>query len=71
MQCVKPSSSPSPSPAKKIGDLNDDTHVDIFDFPLFVADFRVQNLRSDFNAKDGVDIFDFNIFIREIKRDNP
>src|SRR3989338_2051464 len=41
--------SPSPSSALEVGDLDNDTDVDIFDFALFVADFRDQNLRSDFN----------------------
>ena len=57
---------PSPSPAKKVGDLNNDGSVDALDFGVFIGDYRDQNLRSDFNNNGEVDIFDFNIFIQNL-----
>ena len=64
--CAVPISNPSSSPAKYVGDLNDDGSVDALDFGVFVRDFRDQNLRSDFNNSGEVDIFDFNILIQNI-----
>lgn len=53
----------SPSPTSRIGDLDKDGDVDIFDFNIFVGDFPLKNLRSDVNKDQKVDIFDFNSLI--------
>ena len=56
--------SPSPSAARKIGDINNDGKIDIFDFNILIGDFRVVNLRSDLNNDGKVNIFDFNILVQ-------
>lgn len=55
-----PTSSTSP---QKTGDIDQDGDVDIFDFNLFLRDYREQNLRSDFNKNKKVDIYDFNLLL--------
>jgi hypothetical protein len=65
-----PSSSPnsSPSSIRKIGDINNDGKIDIFDFNILIGDFRVVNLRSDLNNDGKVNIFDFNILLTNFGR---
>jgi hypothetical protein len=55
--------SPSSSPIKKIGDIDKNGKVDIFDFNIFVGDYPAKNLRSDVNQDGQVNIFDFNLLI--------
>jgi hypothetical protein len=62
------SSSSSPSPAKKIGDIDNNGRVDIFDFNLLVEDYRGTNMRSDLNSDGKVDLFDFNLLIANFGR---
>lgn len=60
-----PISSPSvtPTPSNRTGDLNHDGKIDIFDFNIFLQDYRTGNLRSDINNDQKVDIFDFNLLL--------
>lgn len=58
-----PSPDISPSPAGKIGDLNGNGMVDIFDFNLFTGYFPSKDIRGDVDANGGVDIFDFNALL--------
>jgi hypothetical protein len=61
--CSTPESpipSPSSSPIGKIGDINNDGKVNIFDFNIFVGDYPSKNIRSDVNKDGVVNIFDFN-----------
>jgi hypothetical protein len=64
LTCPLVSPSPSPSAARKIGDINNDGKIDIFDFNILIGDFRVVNLRSDLNNDGKVNIFDFNILVQ-------
>lgn len=50
----------------KTGDLNNDGKVDIFDFNIFLQDYRDNNLRSDLNKNGKVDIFDFNLLLANL-----
>lgn len=68
--CLFPISSPLPSmsPAssvqqQKIGDIDQDGDVDVFDFNILIGDFRGTNLRSDLNNDGKVNIYDFNLLI--------
>ncbi len=60
--CAQPS--PSASIVRKVGDIDNNGKVDIFDFNVFVGDFRIKNLRSDFDNNGKVDIFDYNLLIQ-------
>lgn len=67
-----PSHSPSALPSAsasstmKIGDINSDGKVDIFDFNRLLSDFGKtgENLPSDLDRNKKVDIFDFNILLK-------
>lgn len=61
ISCTQPS--PSASPARKVGDIDNNGRVDIFDFNFLVADYRGTNMRSDLNGDNKVDLFDFNLLI--------
>lgn len=62
-------STPSVSP-RKLGDVDNNNLVNIFDFNYFVGDFGQagENLRSDFNNNSKVDLFDFNILISNFNK---
>ncbi len=60
---VVESPNPSASSVRKIGDIDGNGKVDIFDFNILVGDFRGTNSRSDLNSDGRVDIFDFNILL--------
>jgi hypothetical protein len=61
------SPSPSPSMVGKIGDIDKNGKVDIFDFNIFVGDYPLKNLRSDLNNDQKVDIFDFNLIVSNFR----
>lgn len=54
---------PSPSPIGKIGDLNGDGRVNIFDFNLFSGYFPTRDIRGDVDKNGQVNIFDFNALV--------
>jgi hypothetical protein len=62
-QVSSPSPAISPSPARKIGDLNGNGKVDIFDFNLFAGYFPSKDIRGDIDTNGRVDIFDFNTLL--------
>ena len=61
------SSTPTPTPVTKSGDLNGDGKVDIFDYNLLVADFGKTGAAgfspADIDKNGKVDIFDYNQLI--------
>lgn len=59
-----PQPSPSASIVRKVGDIDNNGKVDIFDFNTFIGDFVIKNLRSDFDNNGKVDIFDYNLLIQ-------
>jgi hypothetical protein len=60
---VSPTGVTSPSPTRKIGDIDNNGRVDIFDFNFLVGDYRGTNMRSDLNGDNKVDLFDFNLLV--------
>jgi hypothetical protein len=60
---VSPSPVISPSPVGKIGDLNGDGRVNIFDFNLFAGYFPTRDIRGDIDKNGQVNIFDFNALV--------
>lgn len=59
-------SSPTPSQSQAVsGDLNGDSHVDIFDYNILLRDFGKRGtpgfIPADINRDGSVDIFDYNI----------
>lgn len=60
---VSPSVSPSPSSIRKVGDIDNNGRVDIFDFNFLVQDYRGTNMRSDLNGDNKVNLYDFNLLI--------
>jgi hypothetical protein len=65
---ICPQPSPSASTVRKVGDIDNNGRIDIFDFNLLVQDFRVFSARSDLNSDNKVDIFDFNLLITNFGR---
>lgn len=57
------SPSPSPSSTAKVGDLNNDGRVNIFDFNIFIQNYQSQNAIADLNKNGTVDVFDFNLLV--------
>lgn len=60
---VSPSPAISPSPFSKIGDINGNGKVDIFDFNLFAGYFPTKDIKGDVDKNGRVDIFDFNALV--------
>lgn len=51
-------------PVRYSGDLNENGHIDIFDYNILVAEFgKIGNSMADINANGKVDIFDYNILV--------
>ena len=55
---------PSPSSTQKLGDIDKDGDIDIFDYNTFLSDYQPQNLRSDIDKNGRVDIFDYNLILQ-------
>lgn len=54
----------TPTPTIIQGDLNQNGHVDIFDYNILVAEFgKIGNSMADINTNGKVDIFDYNILV--------
>ena len=56
---------PTPTPVGKLGDVNHDGKVDIFDYNILVANFGKTGsaVTGDINHDGKVDIFDYNILV--------
>lgn len=51
------------TPAAKIGDLNNDNKVDIFDLSILLSNYGTSTTTGDLNADNKVDIFDLSILL--------
>ena len=59
-----PSSTPTPTPScSKIGDINCDGAVNIFDLSILLSDWGTSSARSDLNHDGTVNIFDLSILL--------
>lgn len=60
-----PSPIPSSTPATKVGDVNYDGLINIFDYNFLLADFgkRQTGLASDIDNNGVIDIFDYNLML--------
>ncbi len=56
-----PITGPEASAGSKLGDLNGDDAVDIFDYTIVLTDFGKtgSNIQGDVDKSGGVDIFDY------------
>jgi len=55
---------PSSTPSPIIGDLDDDSDVDIFDYNLLVQHFNTTNCTYNLTGSCLIDIFDYNLLIQ-------
>jgi hypothetical protein len=58
-----PSPTPSPAPTPKIGDLNGDGVVDVFDLSILLSEWGTQNATADLNKDGTVNVFDLSILL--------
>jgi hypothetical protein len=54
---------PSPTPTYKVGDLNHDGSVNIFDLSILLSHWGTADATSDINGDGAVNIFDLSIFL--------
>lgn len=61
----KPQAIPSPSTTTKLGDIDGDGNVDIFDYNQLLTDFGKlgSGIRADIDNSGKVDIFDYNLLL--------
>jgi hypothetical protein len=58
-----PTASPTPTPSGKVGDLNGDGQVNIFDLSILLSAWGTANATADLNHDGTVNIFDLSIFL--------
>jgi hypothetical protein len=61
IQSITPT--PSASPSGKVGDLNNDNQVNIFDLSILLSDWGTANTTADINHDGTVNIFDLSILL--------
>lgn len=63
-----PTLTPTPTPTPKIGDINDDNRVNIFDYNLLLEQFdRHDYPPADLDDDGDVDIFDYNLLLENFE----
>lgn len=58
-----PTNSPTPTITGKIGDLNNDNQVNVFDLSILLSNFNTTNSVADINHDGNVNVFDLSILL--------
>jgi hypothetical protein len=58
-----PTPTPTPSPSGKIGDLNNDGQVNVFDLSILLSAWNTNNATADLNHDNTVNVFDLSILL--------